>query len=125
MSLSEIQKERNEQCRERHELAVNRIRSMVTEETVEKAYVGYFQDVALFLLELENTRRKVASGEWENYTLEQMRSLNEILYSDILDKNYERSYANPEYAVSSFGTEMGQLLSLLYAELRGRHPLCV
>ena len=52
---------------------------MVTEETVEKAYVGYFQDVALFLLELENTRRKVASGEWENYTLEQMRSLNEIL----------------------------------------------
>ena len=56
MSLSEIQKERNEQCRERHELAVNRIRSMVTEETVEKAYVGYFQDVALFLLELENTR---------------------------------------------------------------------
>ena len=122
MSLSEIQKERNEQCRERHELAVNRIRSMVTEETVEKAYVGYFQDVALFLLELENTRRKVASGEWENYTLEQMRSLNEILYSDILDKNYERSYANPEYAVSSFGTEMGQLLSLLYAELRGGIP---
>ena len=122
MSLSEIQKERNEQCRERHELAVNRIRSIVTEETVEKAYVGYFQDVALFLLELENTRRKVASGEWENYTLEQMRSLNEILYSDILDKNYERSYANPEYAVSSFGTEMGQLLSLLYAELRGGIP---
>ena len=122
MSLSEIQKERNEQCRERHELAVNRIRSMVTEETVEKAYVGYFQDVALFLLELENTRWKVASGEWENYTLEQMRSLNEILYSDILDKNYERSYANPEYAVSSFGTEMGQLLSLLYAELRGGIP---
>ena len=56
MSLSEIQKERNEQCRERHELAVNRIRSMVTEETVEKAYVGYFQDVALFLLELENNK---------------------------------------------------------------------
>ena len=122
MSLSEIQKERKEQCRERHELAVNRIRSIVTEETVEEAYVGYFQDVALFLLELENTRRKVASGEWENYTLEQMRSLNAILYSDILGENYERSYANPEYAVSSFGTEMGQLLSLLYAELRGGIP---
>ena len=43
MSLSEIQKERNEQCRERHELAVNRIRSMVTEETVEKAYVDIFR----------------------------------------------------------------------------------
>ncbi len=36
MSLSENSEERNEQCRERHELAVNRIRSMVTEETVEK-----------------------------------------------------------------------------------------
>ena len=81
MSLSEIQKERNEQCRERHELAVNRIRSIVTEETVEEAYVGYFQDVALFLLELENTTRWcrcVAEMQYFTVTF-WMKIMNEVM----------------------------------------------
>ena len=124
MSLSEIQKERNEQCRERHELAVNRIRSMVTEETVEKAYVGYFQDVALFLLELENTRWKVASGEWENYTLEQMRSLNEILYSDILDK-IMNGVMQIRICSEQFWNRNGTTAQFTLCRIAGRHPLCV
>ena len=41
------------------------------------------------------------------------------LYADILPDHYEKSYANPEYAVSVFGEEMGKLLSFLYTELRG------
>ena len=32
--LSELQKEKNEQCTQRHELAVERLRTIVTEETV-------------------------------------------------------------------------------------------
>lgn len=55
--LSELQKEKNEQCTQRHELAVERLRTIVTEETVNAAYISYFQDCTLFLLELENTRK--------------------------------------------------------------------
>ena len=33
MSRKEIQREKNEQCAERHALAVDRLRSMVSEET--------------------------------------------------------------------------------------------
>ena len=46
------------------------LRGIVSEETVSERYRMYFQDVSLFLLELENVRRKVESGEWDRYSLE-------------------------------------------------------
>ena len=122
MNIREIQKEKNEQYEERHALAVGRLRRIVSEETVPEQYLPYFQDVAIFLLELENVRRKVESGEWERYSIEEMKSLNEILYSDILEEHYGESYANPTYAVEKFGLEMGRLLSMLYAEMRSGIP---
>ena len=122
MDRKEIQKERNEQYKERHVLAVGRLRGIVSEETVSVPYVNYFQDVALFLLEVENVRRKVSSGEWERYSLEEMHSLNEILYSDIIGERYEKSYANPTFAAEKLGLDMGRLLCLLYAEMRSGIP---
>lgn len=122
MDIREIQKEKNEQYEERHVLAVGRLRGIVSEETVPEQYLPYFQDVAIFLLELENVRRKVESGEWNRYSVEEMKSLNEILYSDVLEEHYGSSYANPAYAAEKFGLEMGRLLSMLYAEMRSGIP---
>ena len=122
MDIREIQKEKNEQYEERHVLAVGRLRGIVSEETVPEQYLSYFQDVAIFLLELENVRRKVESGEWNRYSVEEMKSLNEILYSDVLEEHYGSSYANPAYAAEKFGLEMGQLLSMLYTEMRSGIP---
>ena len=120
--LSELQKEKNEQCTQRHELAVERLRTIVTEETVDAAYISYFQDCTLFLLELENTQRKIEDGIWDSLNLEEKRSLNRILYSDIIGEKYQTSYANQDYACEKFGQEMGQLLSLLYTEIRAGIP---
>ena len=122
MSAREIQDEKNKQYEERHVLAVGRLRGIVSEETVPEQYLSYFQDVAIFLLELENVRRKVESGEWDRYSVDEMRSINEILYSDILENRYEKSFENPAFAVEQFGSEMGKLLSLLYAEMRSGIP---
>ena len=121
MSWTDRQNEKNEQCEQRHALAVERLRGIVTEETVEKEYIPYFQNTVLFLLEVENVRKKVADGIWDKLSLEEMRGLNESLYSDLLGENYENSYANPEYAVKQYG-EMGQLLSMLHAEMRSGIP---
>ncbi|MBM6853361.1 aminopeptidase [Mediterraneibacter glycyrrhizinilyticus] len=122
MNLKEMRRERNEQCEERHALAVDRLRGIVSEETVSERYLSFFQDTAIFLLELENVRRKVSDGIWEHYSLEEMKSLNEILYRDILPQNYGKSYADPAYAVEKLGEDMGRLLSLLYAEMRSGIP---
>ena len=122
MSREEMLEQRNEACRERHVLAVDRLRSIVAEETVPEKYLSYFQDVTIFLLELENVRRKIADGSWERYSLEQKQSLNEILYSALLEEHYKKNYANPAYAAEKLGLEMGRLLSLLCAETRSGIP---
>ena len=111
-----------DEYRERHILAVDRLRSLVAEETVAEQYLHYFQDVAIFLLELENVRRKIDSGAWDHYSIEEMRSINEILYSDIVGDHYRKSWANPAYAAGKFGVERGRLLSMLYAEMRSGLP---
>jgi leucyl aminopeptidase (aminopeptidase T) len=111
-----------EEYKERHILAVDRLRGLVAEETVAEQYLHYFQDVAIFLLELENVRRKIDSGAWEHYSVEEMRSINEILYSDIIGGHYKKSWANPAYAAGKFGVERGQLMSMLYAEMRSGLP---
>ena len=122
MDLKEMRRERNEQCEERHALAVDRLRGSVSEETVSEKYRAFFQDTALFLLELENVRRKVSDGSWERYSLEEMQSLNEILYRDILPDHYQESYGNPAYASAHLGEVFGPLLSFLYSELRSQIP---
>ena len=111
-----------EEYRERHILAVDRLRGLIAEETVTEQYLHYFQDVAIFLLELENVRRKIDSGAWDHYSIEEMRSINEILYSDIVGDHYGKSWANPAYAAGKFGVERGRLLSMLYAEMRSGLP---
>ena len=111
-----------EEYKERHVLAVDRLRSLVAEETVGERYLPYFRDVAIFLLELENVRRKIDSGAWEHYSIEEMRSINEILYSDIDGDHYKNSWANPAFAAGRFGLERGRLLSMLYAEMRSGLP---
>ena len=122
MNREEMQREKNEEYGERHELAVGRLRNIVSEETVPEQYLSYFQDVTIFLLELENVRRKIADGEWDRYSVQEMQSINEILYSDVLEERYGTSYANPAYACGQFGTDMGQMLSFLYTEMRSGIP---
>ncbi|MEE1314341.1 MAG: aminopeptidase [Faecalimonas sp.] len=104
---------------ERYELSLERIRAIVLEKTVAPRYRDYFQTVARFLLEVDGAFRRVQKRAAEACSLEELQEENRSLYQDVLGARYESSYANPSYAVSLFGKELGQLLSFLYTELRG------
>ena len=95
MRAEEIQKKKNEQYRERHELAVERLEQIGTERTVPEEYLDYFQKTAAFLLKLENVRQMIVSGQWEQLSLEEMQKINRDLYSDITGADYKKSYGNP------------------------------
>lgn len=112
------QDERNRACGERHGLAVERLEQIATESTVAEKFQAYFQECAAFLLELETVRRKVEDGSWYSLSLSEMKEYNTRLYKDILPEEYEKSFASPVYACGRFGKEPGQVLSMLYAELR-------
>ena len=113
-----LQMEKNDACVERHELTIERMKQIVEETTVGEVFQPYFQECALFMLELEAVRRKVEDESWQKLSLDEMQDYNQKLYQAILPENYEDSYASPKYACQLFGEELGKILSMLYAELR-------
>lgn len=112
-------KEINEQIIERYMLSIERIRRITEEETTEVLYRDYFRKVSEFILKINEIRERMQDKPFEQCTLDELKRENESIYADVVGDQYDTSYANPAYAVSLFGEEIGQLLSFLYTELRG------
>lgn len=112
-------KEINEQIIERYMLSIERIRRITEEETTEVLYRDYFRKVSEFILKINEIRERMQDKSFEQCTLDELKRENESIYADVVGDQYDTSYANPAYAVSLFGEEIGQLLSFLYTELRG------
>lgn len=112
-------KEINEQIIERYMLSIERIRRITEEETTEVLYRDYFRKVSEFILKITEIRERMQDKPFEQCTLDELKRENESIYADVVGDQYDTSYANPAYAVSLFGEEIGQLLSFLYTELRG------
>lgn len=104
---------------ERYDLSLGRLHQILTEETVAEPFRAYFRQMASFALKLAKTSRKISDGSWHELSLEEMQEWNHALYEDILPGHYDKSYADPAYAVSALGEEFGKALSFLYTELRG------
>lgn len=122
MTWQKQQEERNAMCAQRHELTIERLKRIGLEYTTSEQFRDYFQTGAAFLLQLEEIRRLVEDGIWENLNLEKMQMYNSRLYEAIVGEHYQTSYTNPAWAAKQFGKEMGQILSLLSAEMRGGIP---
>lgn len=104
---------------ERYELAIDRIREIKAEQTVDEKFRSYFQKMADFVIMIDELKESLADGAYKTAELSELERWNERLYYDILPAQYEKSYANPSYAVSELGKEYGAVLSFLYTELRG------
>ena len=104
---------------ERYELTIERIHSIVEEETIPELYRGYFQSVAAFILEIHQIRERLEAKPNEECTLVELQEENQSIYRDVTGDAYETSYANPSYAVAKLGEDFGGLLSFLYTEIRG------
>lgn len=104
--------------KERHDLVIERIVQIEKEESVPEKYRDYFVKTAEFLRKIDETLKMAEDGSLDTEPLEEAEKRNEGFYQDILEENYETSYANPAYAVSQLGEEFGGILSFLYTDLR-------
>lgn len=100
-------------------LAVERVCQIAVDPEAEGALGEYFRRTALFLKMMLQTLERIEAGELTRATTEELADWNRELYEDIVGEAYARSFANPDYAVSRLGKEYGQILSFVYAELRG------
>lgn len=112
----------DETVKERYELAAGRIEEIAVEGVLSEPYREYFERTAQFLKLLLEEYRFVESGKLKAASLEELKEHNHALYADVLDGTYEKSYANPVYAVKQLGEEIGRELGFLYTELRCMIP---
>mgnify|MGYP000304470397 CR=1 FL=1 len=105
MSYKEIYELSNELYAERLELVEERIEQIVREPAIEPAFADYFTSVAKCINTIKNHSAD--------------KEFNDLFYSQFDKENYEKSYANPAYAVKVLGDEYGQLLSAVYAKIAG------
>ncbi len=82
------------------------------------AFGDYFVKTAEILLLFLEEYDFIADGGLQRASLEELAERNRRLYSDVLPGSYEKSYANPAFAVAELGKDFGQMLSFLAAEER-------
>ncbi len=120
------QKEQNAQYKERFVLAAERIRE-INQETAKpgasvavhgKAFASYFHMASGFLSDIHAVYVQQAQNAFCNASLEELQNRNARLYQDVTGKNYETSFANPDFAKRQLGNAFAPLLCTLYTELR-------
>ena len=119
MKYLDLMKECNEELQERYELAIERVSEIAADASDAKKYADYFEKAAQYLVLLNTIVEDAKNGKIANMDEAKGKEMNAKLYGDILGDVYATSYANPTYAVEQFGTEAGQILSTLYARIRG------
>lgn len=123
MDYRDLFKEENEGVSQRYDLVMERIAGLGREKQVKAPFLDYFEKMAAFIAalgQLYDRFDKERGLSWvKDYTLDDLKALDDELYGDIFPENYETSYANPEYAADQLGEDYGPLLSFVYSELRG------
>ena len=102
---------------ERLELSIQRIREIENQNEVSEEYQDYFNQVSRFLILIFETYQKSLVKELFLTTLEEKQKINQELYRELIQENYESSYLNPTYAVKKLGQDYGQIMSAVYAQL--------
>ena len=121
MSYKELYKENNENLKERYEIVSERIRTISNmkeaEVSIEEKYASFFVKISKFLVKLQDVLEKEKSGELLTLSAEDGKALNDSLFDEIKKENYDFSFANPSFAVKTFGKDFGQLFSAIFASV--------
>lgn len=105
---------------ERFSLSFERIKEIsLNPELDNENLASYYKYVAGFIVKLNDLYKDNKASKLDNLSFEDLSKLNKSLYEDVLEVNYDKSYANPTFAKDKLGDNLGKLLSFLYVEIRG------
>lgn len=120
MGYKELYQESNELAEERFALIEERLSDIKKKAEVTETFALYFEQTAAFLLELAALYRKAEKDTLFCRSMEECEQWNKVLYDEVMPETYEKSFANPAYAVEQLGETFGGALSLLVSHIRGR-----
>lgn len=114
----------NQEGRDSWKITIDGIRVMPVKEDMQ--YARFFQSLKSIILSAQEFAKLTeADPTLQDISLDDLMAMNKGFFADLdLQPDadgmipYEHSYGNPDYAVSLHGKEMGQLMSMLYAQFR-------
>ncbi len=120
MKAFETYVEQNMEVYERYELAKVRILEMSQEEGegIPEYVRDYYKKAAEFGVKLCAVMDIVSDGTIYEKSVEELKSINDMLFEEIRGENYKSCYANPEYAAENVGEDYATVMSVMYAMLR-------
>jgi len=122
MKYTELYNEENKKIGERYDLAMERIMHIPYEHAVREPFGEFFDTTAAFIADVKRLYHVVESKSIQAFNVEQMKELNAMYFDGFKPGLYEKSYANPDYAVGLLGEEYGPILSYLYVKMREMLP---
>ncbi len=112
----------NEEYEERYQLMTERIAEISKDAEFPSKFDKYFMEVADFIKKTMELYEKATQGIICDLPLRECQRLQAELYGRIAEENYEESFLNPAYACRQFGSDLGGMLSMLYADLLSLIP---
>lgn len=103
---------------ERYNLTIERLKEIKKSPNLNKDLDDFFVCAAKRALLVDEIIQKLESDFFETATLDQLKTLNSAMYDEVLEENYDSSYANPTYACKKLGKDLGQILCYVYEGLR-------
>jgi len=113
-----IKKKNKEFGLEKDELfqRLDRIHNMTEGQEVDVWWI-FFHKCSMLILDSFSLFSEMSTGYFTANSVEELQMANEIQHREKLLPFYNNSYANPEYSVSIFGPNLGQLNSIVYSHI--------
>ncbi len=118
MKFGQFWEPENERVRERLALSMERIEQIYKDTMCVVAFQDYFKRTSGYILMIKKLIEDIDQGKFDQLSYTELLEYNHKLYQDLLPEAYKESYANPAYASEKLGEEFGQLLCVVYTELR-------
>lgn len=118
MKCRQLWFQENENVKERFALSMERIEQIYVDTACAAPFQDYFKRTAGYILMVRQLLKDIEQGEFSELSDKELLEYNHKLFGDLLPEAYKESYANPTYASKKLGEEFGQLLCVVYTELR-------
>ncbi len=97
---------------------ITKIKTIINATNSEISTHDFVKQVGEKIIKFTDLEKELSHQYFLDRSIEELKEDNFKMYEELVGDNYETSYANPEYAVKTFGKELGQLLSAIYSNYR-------
>lgn len=97
---------------------ITKIKTIINSSIQDQNRHDFVRQLGEKLLEYMALEEILTDAYFKTKSFEELLELNHKMYDELTGNAYERSYANPDYTVSLFGKDLGQLLAAIYTDFR-------